>query len=125
MKTLLPRSFKIVGYLIPLLVIAVLIIIKFIDPTITKGNDAAKNISLTLLAIGLLIVILSKDKNEDERIDRLRMKAISWAFIFGIMYTLLGTIFPMENDLTQKSSGLIFFVEASYLVYFEILKRTS
>lgn len=125
MKTLLPRHFKFVGYLIPVIVIAVLIMIKFIDPAITKGNEAAKNLSLTILAIGLLVVILSRDKTEDERIDQLRMKAVSWAFIFGIMYTLLGTIFPMENDLTQKSAGLILFIEASYLVYFEVLKRTS
>ncbi len=66
-------------------------------------NDSETLIQLCrqLMLVGLLLVSISKDKEEDELIVKLRMQSYAFAFIVGIVYAL---VIPLLDFLLD--SGL-------------------
>jgi len=60
------------------------------------------------LLVGLLFISVSRDKIEDELITKLRMQSYTFAFVMGVVFTLVQ---PFVNffvdDLIKPGSGLI------------------
>ena len=73
---LLPRSFKWVGVLIPLLTIFVFFLLKlFIKPEFLK-TVWVENLFRSSFLLGLLFLILSREKKEDEFINFCRFAGL-------------------------------------------------
>ena len=84
------------------------------------------------ILIGLLIISISKDKNEDEMIVSLRSKAYTLAFIFGVVFTLVqplleylihNFVFEANPNNTFSYFEVLSFMLMMHIVFFEVLKR--
>ena len=86
------------------------------------------------MLVGLLIVIISKEKIEDELISKIRGQAFSFAFVVGVIYAI---IMPFTNyiaDLIFKNKEALYsdlgdfvvlwFMMVMYLAFFYLFKRT-
>ncbi|MGO3181950.1 MAG: hypothetical protein ACTIJ9_03875 [Aequorivita sp.] len=74
----LPNSWKKVGW--GILSLALILLNRFLE----IDHLLFKSILKKTMLIGLLIVTISKEKIEDERVETLRSKAFSFAFIVGV-----------------------------------------
>lgn len=125
---LFPPVFKIIG--------VILIILAFLPLTFINSSDLMddkKELMLILIfnaiILGLLILAWSKDKVEDEMTISLRLKAMSLAFIFGVLYTvfmpLLEYSFATLYDETLvvfSSQQLILTMLIFYLIIYYLQK---
>lgn len=126
-KYQLPNTFKKIGIIIAVFSFVLLMINGFfIDNLIIR--EATK---YTLL-IGMLIISISKEKIEDERIAQLRMQSYTVAFIAGVILALFQ---PFANILVDfllgasepamKDTGdfvTLWTLLSVQLFYFELLK---
>jgi uncharacterized membrane protein SirB2 len=125
---LFPPVFKLVG--------GILLILAFLPLIFINSSDwmnAQKELMLILIfnaiILGLLFLAWSKDKVEDEMTISLRLKAMSLAFIFGILYTvfmpLLEYWFAILYDeplVVFSSQQLILTMLIFYLIIFYLQK---
>ena len=113
-----PESFKRIG----LLTMIILIIILFFLPDEGPTAVAMKEIVKNLLLFSLLMIALSKEKIEDERIASIRAKAFQVSFIWAIFYALLQ---PLASLLVSKfisvENGGSFIELGSFQVLFIML----
>jgi len=126
----LPNTFKKVGWVIVLLSLIVLLTRKFFLTDLTELSQIAKNLAL----LGLLIVIISKEKIEDELIRMIRGKAFTFAFIAGVVYALVMPITDYVVDFVIESKEpsyselgdfiILWFMMVVYLAFFNLLKKT-
>jgi uncharacterized oligopeptide transporter (OPT) family protein len=100
-----------------------------------------ENIDLKLtskygILIGLLLISISKEKIEDELIKSLRMQSYTFAFIAGVIITLLtNPIFNyIANLISEKQQGsfegvgdweILWILLSIQVFYFEFLKRMN
>ena len=85
--------------------------------------------------VGLLLVSISKDKVEDEMTLKLRAQSYSFAFVAGIVYTIVQPLINYWVAILLKPEKAIFeeldafiilwFMLVVQLAYFYLLKRTS
>ena len=124
----LPNSFKKVGIGIILLSLVAIIVNKL----------SIDNAELTLTAkygilVGLLVISISKEKIEDELITSLRMQSYTFAFIAGVVITLLSN--PLVNFIANLISDeqqqvfegvgdwqILWMLLSIQVFYFEFLK---
>lgn len=52
-------------------------------------------ITMNLFILGLFCIAWAKDKKEDERSIHIRMRSISWTFMFAIFYIISGPIIEL------------------------------
>ena len=78
----------------------------------------------TVTILSLLLVILAKEKVEDEFIQSCRIRAAATAFITGVMAYVIAslTTFFEEQGSTFQILGTEAFI---YLIIFHLLKRNS
>jgi len=81
--SLLPHKFKNIGWVLVITALALGAIILFGDV-----YEEAKVYVSKILLTGLLLVVISKEKQEDEYINKLRMRSYTIAFIWAVVYTL-------------------------------------
>ena len=92
----------------------------------SSDTDVIKLFTMTGMSLGLIIFILSRDKNEDERIRMLRAQSMSFAFLIGIFYPV---IHPITNLILGSPVELItahenmLFMLVIYIVWFNLAKR--
>ncbi len=78
--------------------------------------------------LGLFFFALSKNKIEDERTLGLRLKAMAFAFLWGVLYVV---VWPLVNHLFKFSlkalSGqqVMFSMLIVYLIIFFLQKKKS
>lgn len=93
-----------------------------------------KELLMHIILIGLLFIVLAREKNEDERIHNLRYRAFAFAFILGTVMLLLMPLAAIVLDtiagrlpLEWEQDQSFFFIISSYLfyylMYFQIFKR--
>lgn len=127
----LPNRFKKVGIGIVIISLATFFVNKF----------SIENIDLKLTAkygilVGLLLVSISKEKIEDELITSLRMQSYTFAFIAGVIITLLtNPLFNyIANIISQKRQEnfqevgdweILWILLSVQVFYFEFLKRMN
>ncbi|MCB2196868.1 MAG: hypothetical protein KQH79_13490 [Bacteroidetes bacterium] len=79
------------------------------------------------LTVGLLFIVLSKEKSEDEMIMQLRLNSAFFALIIGIIVHLLFILIDKllgANDFQSYSSiYFINFTLIAYILFFYSLKR--
>lgn len=85
------------------------------------------------ILIGLLIVSISKEKVEDELITKLRMQSYAFAFISGVLFSLVLPVIDFLFDFLFARSTAIFNSMSDWSIlwmllsvqvfYFELLKR--
>lgn len=126
----LPYYFKKIGF--GLLIISLLSLgtLAFLD----DSSDLIKHISKSVLLIGLLLISISMEKNEDEYTMQLRARSYVMAFIFGVVYAILqpyinymvALILKQENtDFEELSSFvIIWFMLFIQLGFYYTLRRT-
>lgn len=128
---LISYPFKWIGLIIAITAIATLLSVKIFD---ISQAEFYKQLFMHVILIGLFVIVIAKDKYEDERINKLRYRAFAFAFVLGTVVVLLmplAVIFldaltgnlPLEWEQDQS----IFFIMSSflfyYLMYFQIFKR--
>lgn len=127
----LSNSWKKIGWGLLFISFAILIAVKFFDGEYTVLKSVLKKVSL----LGLLIVVISKEKIEDELVENLRGKAFTFSFIIGIVYVLIQ---PLINYLAfllikpEKANfedlgdfQILWFLLIVYLMTFWFLKKRN
>ena len=85
-KFRLPHKFLKIGIAIA----ALAIITMFIRAFLLEGdNDWLKTITKQALLLGMLVMSISKDKEEDEMTAALRSQSYAIAFVVGVLYALI------------------------------------
>lgn len=87
-KYQLPNKFKAIGFGI----FIISFLFKSVFPFVLENyehNGLLDKVVKSVLLLGLLVISISKEKIEDELIITLRMKSYSYAFIGGVVYTLI------------------------------------
>ena len=127
-KFQLPNSFKVIGFGVAIAAFLGIISIKLFSIEIYWLKDVFRQIML----LGFLMVILSKEKIEDEMIMQIRANAFGLAFIFGIAYALtepyidnlVDLVFKGEaGPLKHSSFTVISFMLIIQMGFFEQFKR--
>ena len=126
----LPNSFKKLGLIIFIICFAGLFINRF-----SINLEDLRMISKYGLLIGLLMMSISKDKFEDERIAKIRMQSYTLAFIMGVFMTFLipfadylVDFFIKDNNPELKNTGdwqILWLLLSTQVLFFELLKRKN
>ena len=146
-KFLLPNRARLWGWIItiPALIIMILYLeFDFTFPFLDYAAKGIRNISFDngllftiqfnnftdelggiLLIIGLLLIAFSKEKDEDERISRVRLESLLWATLVNSVL-LIFCIFLFYNELFLKimsynicSTLILFIIRFNLIIYFE------
>ncbi len=124
----LPNRWKTIGVLLCIALFVTAIVLKFTEFEV----GWFKGVLRRGILIGLLIISISKDKNEDEMIVSLRSKAYTLAFIFGVVFTLVqplleylihNFVFEANPNNTFSYFEVLSFMLMMHIVFFEVLKR--
>ena len=125
---LLPNSYKHAG--LGLLVAAVIaaIFITLMD------LDTWKSLSMKGVLVGMLIIAISRDKEEDELTRHLRMQSFTLALILGVIYALLqpyinygiGLLIKPESTSFSDLPGsiIVWFMLWVQIGFYHLLKWT-
>jgi membrane protein CcdC involved in cytochrome C biogenesis len=127
-KYQLPHSYKKIGVLISILFFISLFVNAF-----TINSIYYREIIKYGLLFGLLIISISKDQIEDEYIVNLRMQSYTFAFIAGVILTLLQPFINYGVDTLVQGADAVFKNSSHFEIlwilltiqvfYFHYLKR--
>lgn len=125
----LPIYFKHIGF--ALFVISFFIIMSrlFID----DQSEILRELGKKGFLIGMLLISISKDKEEDELIMKIRSQSYALAFVIGVIYALVmpyvdygvSNVLKPEGE-TLKNLGdfqILIFMLMIQLMFFYVLKR--
>lgn len=124
----LPNHWKRVGYWVVAIVFGLMIAKRFVDEP-----SWVKPLLNNLFLMGLLIVSISKEKIEDERIAALRSQSYGIAFITGVFYAFVQpyvgylvelVIRPEEANADMSYFQVLVFMLVVQLMFFRQLKRS-
>lgn len=115
---LLPYSCKIVGLLVFLLAFISPIIMGVLQLQTWEQSEPRRQVANTIMLIGALLFILSREKTEDEFIDFCRLRAFRAAFIAGIIYFLQDAFGTFNGNILNSSFGLLIMQLLVYVVIF-------
>ena len=115
-------------------IVALSIVMMFVRAFALEGNtEWLKLLLQQTLLIGLLIMSISKDKEEDEMVTALRSQSYAIAFIIGVIYALVmpyvefGVDSVVESNISEfKNLGdfqVLLFMLMIQLLFFHNLKR--
>ncbi len=121
----LPRGFKKVGL--------ALLILSFVFLFLTTKGSDYRFIAKSGMLIGLLLISISREKIEDELISKLRMQSYTFAFIAGVVYSVVLPFVDYFVDLVIKTKevnlkdtgdfSILWILLFVQVFYFELLKR--
>lgn len=127
----LPNYFKQIGWWLFFISLFSIFATTLFDGDFNIIKTVLKNVML----LSLLIVILSKEKIEDELIGNMRSRAFSFSFIIGVIYVLVQPLFNYAAFLLVKPEKAIFtdlgdfqilwFLLVVYLGTFWFLKKRN
>ncbi|NOY47122.1 MAG: hypothetical protein GXO84_02735 [Chlorobi bacterium] len=129
-KLQLPNKFKTVGVIVLIASISTLIGLRFVE----GEPEILRDIIEKSILVGLLLISVSRDKEEDELTVKLRSQSYAMAFIFGVFYALtqpyvtyaIVRIFNKENKESLLQLGdfqLLFFMLLIQIMFYQMLKR--
>ena len=121
-SSLLPRSFKITGMVIAVLAFLAPILFGMMESNSWEYGEPRRKIANAALLIGLLLIVLAKEKVEDEFIDFCRLRAFRAALLTGLIYFLLDYLGLFKGTLTGSSFGLMLAETLIYLMVFNLSK---
>ena len=125
----LPHYYKRFGWIAFFLALVILLSTKFIAGDFELLKDILRRLMLGFL----FVVVLAREKIEDERIQAFRARSFSLAFLIGVIYTLIQ---PLINWIAFKivkpekaafedlgDFQILWMMLVVYLMFFYILKR--
>ncbi|MDH5412645.1 MAG: hypothetical protein OEW87_00780 [Flavobacteriaceae bacterium] len=126
---LLPNYFKKVGIGLLILSLITLISRKYLF----DDGEMLRQIAKKGMLLSLLLITISKEKIEDELIIKLRGQAFAFAFVAGVIYTLIQPIINYIVALVIRPEKAVFdgledfiilwFMMVMYLTFFYLFKR--
>ncbi len=127
----LPNYYKKIGWIGFTISFVILLSTKYFDGDFSILIELLKR----LLLVFLLIVVMSKEKVEDEMIKSIRSQAFSFAFVGAVAYTLLQPTVNLIVSAIVRPDKVIFedlgdfqvlwFMMIVYLVVFMKLKKRA
>lgn len=127
----LPATFKRPALVLSFLLFAAFFMVRWM----TEGTSIASEISSKLLLISLLVVSISKEYQEDERIQSIRAHSYSLAFVFGVLYAIVQPYINFGVEAILHPEGAIYeelplfvilwFMLVVQIAYFHMLKKTA
>jgi hypothetical protein len=126
----LPHNF----YTIGMVIIGAAIVMMFVRAFALEGDqNVLKEVLRKLLLVGMLLMSIAKDKDEDEMIVKLRMQSYTYAFIAGVVYALIMPLVDYGVSNALKAEGeefhdigdfqVLLFMLMIQLLCFHVLKR--
>mgnify|MGYP001546770829 CR=1 FL=1 len=115
---LFPRKTKYFGIAIILLGWVPLLLIKKLG-WLPKNEELGLNILRGIILFGFLLIILSKEKIEDEFVDSCRLLAFRAAFLFGLVAYIINAI---SNDQPNNPFVVLLTEVLIYLSFFYTFK---
>jgi hypothetical protein len=124
--SLIPPVFKKIAY--GIMFLTVLFLILSITKVLTIDKEIGKTISKSGFLISLLLLAITRSKIEDELTLRIRLKAFTASFIYGvgivIIYPFINLLFDgtflLDIGVEQLLISMFFF----YFVMMFIMKRS-
>jgi hypothetical protein len=118
---LLPTSFKRYGIVTSLIALLFFIFINiFHKKNPVPHFELIKEITKSVIILGCVFIIFSREKIEDERINSFRLNAFMFSFLVVIFSFILNPIF---NSNTNKSFfNITFQMCLQYLLWYYFLK---
>ncbi len=130
LKFQLPNRFKKIGLALAVLSFSALFLNAF-----TINDLIYRGVARYGMLLGLLVISISKEEIEDERIRSLRMQSYSFAFIVGVIYAFAIPLldFGVDSVFNADNAGMkglgdfmiLWILLTIQVFYFESLKRKS
>lgn len=125
----LPYYCKKIGFAFIIIILLLIVCIDiFSNPIwkyITISEEKFKTYSITLLFLGMFLIALSKEKDEDEMTKYIRMNIMaksfqitSYLFVVGLLFNLFNNT-PLKKEYPGRE---IFMLLCFYLIFFYWLK---
>ncbi|WP_291725834.1 hypothetical protein [Bernardetia sp.] len=127
---LLSHSFKMLGW--SGLIISVLAVLFF--HFIMEDAAILLSVAAKMVLVFMLLISVSKEKQEDEMIQKLRVQSYSIAFILGVIYALampvidfaVDFVINMDTSYSEMSSSIVlWFMLAMQIAFFQLLKKVQ
>lgn len=126
----LPKWFMTIGISISLVSILLMF---FRETLFGEASNVIKEGLQKILLVGMLIMSLTKDNEEDEMTMQLRMNSYAWGFITGVLYALImpfvefgvGSVINGSSE-TYSNLGdyqVLLFMLLVQLMSYHVLKR--
>jgi len=119
---LLPRAYKIVGMIIASLAFITPIIAGMLHAVTWEQSEPRRKIANSIVLIGLMLIVLAKEKVEDEFMNYCRLNAFRAALLAGVIYFILDYAGIFKGSIVSTSFGLILSEILVYLMVFHIQK---
>ena len=121
---LLPVKFKLIGIIVAIAAFAIPIILGIVNPEPWENTHMRRLIAQSIILLGLLFIILSRERTEDEFIAHCRVRAAASAFVFGIVYYIITSLMAFKNVESVYSAFRVLICEGMfYLLMFHLLLR--
>lgn len=101
---MLPSKFKKAGMMVMFISAASFFFINYYE---LEMKEVWIGIAGNFFLIGLLLIILSKEKNEDERITQLRLKSLSFSFVMTILNILIVPLILILFEFIIQSEQIV------------------
>lgn len=142
-KLLLPNKFKKVGWyiLLPAIAISIILGLPFTKDFELQANvlailggshpfdiihtDIIATILGVLLIVGGLLVVFSKEKNEDEYIAHLRLTSLMWATLVNYLLLLFAFVFFYSFSFLTVMIYNLFTVLIIFIIRFHYILRRN
>jgi hypothetical protein len=93
---LLPVYFKKIGLVVMILAFVPAIIVKSMNVELVQTQkELFRVLTLNAFILGLLFVVCSRDKVEDEMTLSIRLKSMSWTFTWAVLYVIIAPIIDL------------------------------
>ena len=126
----LPHKFFTFG----IVIVALSIVLMFVRKFGMEGDtEALKTILKKILVVGMLLMSISKDREEDELTVKLRTQSYALAFVIGVVYALLMPYvdYGVSNVVEPEGEALkdlgdfqvLIFMLMIQLMFYHTLKR--
>ena len=123
---LLPRYFKKVAF--GIMLFSALLVLLTILKVLPIDKEIIKTIAKSGFLISLLLLVITRNKIEDELTLRIRLKAFAVSFIYGVVSVILepfknllfGDSFLSDKGVTELLISMIFFY---FIMMFKMKKN--
>lgn len=114
---LLPNSYKKLGFILLIISVVALVILRITRPTQDIFNDICKSVIL----LSMIIISVTKEKNEDEYTIILRGKSYVLAFIIGAIYAILQPYINLGVSALSNPGTAVFTEMTSFVIIWFML----
>ncbi len=124
---LLPRYFKMIGLAVMILAFAVAVSFKSMNVEMgIEQKELLRELTMNGFILGLLFLVTSRDKVEDELTLLIRLKSMSWTFVWAVFLVIVTPIIDLLfDDAIEPLSGqqVVGSMLCGYLIMYNWQKR--